>query len=62
MRNISHSLMRVVIAALTFNPYCSFAINGFSDMKLKSFLFQVNGRGMMRVMKMTISATNRRKT
>jgi hypothetical protein len=46
----------------TFMPYCSFAIMGLSDTKVKSLRRQVNGRGTIRAMKMTISVTNRRKT
>ena len=46
----------------TFMPYCNFAIIGLSDMKVKSLRRQVNGRGTIRAMKMTISVTNRRKT
>jgi hypothetical protein len=46
----------------TFIPYCNFAISGDSEIKVKSFLRKVNGRGTMRPMKMDISVTRRRKT
>lgn len=46
----------------TFIPYCNFATMGLSDMKVKSFLLQVNGKGTMSSMKMVISATSRRNT
>ena len=46
----------------TFNPYCNLATIGLSEMKAKSFLFTVNGRGMMRPMKTAISNTKRQKT
>lgn len=45
-----------------FNPYCSLATSGFSEMKVKTFRFIVKGRGMMSVMKTTISKTRRAKT
>jgi hypothetical protein len=45
-----------------FKPYCSFAIRGFSEMKLKRRRRQVKGIGTMRVMKTTISVTNSKKT
>jgi len=47
---------------LTFIPYCNFATNGFSEMKLNNLLFQVKGIGMINVMKRTISKTRRRNT
>lgn len=47
---------------LTFNPYCNFAIIGLSEMKVKSLRRHVNGRGTIKAIKMTISATNKRKT
>jgi hypothetical protein len=43
-------------------PYCSFAMRGLSEMKVKSFLLQVNGKGMMRSINIVISMTNRRNT
>ncbi len=43
-------------------PYCNFATIGLSDMKLKSFLLQVNGKGTMSSIKMVISATSRTNT
>jgi hypothetical protein len=46
----------------TFIPYCSFAMTGLSDMKVKSLRRHVNGRGTINAMKMTISVTKRRKT
>jgi hypothetical protein len=46
----------------TFKPYWSFATSGFSDTKVKSLRFTVNGRGMMRVMKTAISKTRRANT
>ena len=46
----------------TFMPYCNFATIGLSEMNVNSFRFSVKGSGMMRPMKMTISATRRRKT
>jgi hypothetical protein len=48
--------------SFTFNPYCSFAIIGLSARKVKSLRFTVNGIGMMRAMKTTISKTSSRKT
>lgn len=41
----------------TFIPYCNFATSGFSEMKVKSFRFTVNGSGTTRSMKMLISST-----
>ena len=38
-------------------PYCSFAIRGFSEMKVKSLRFIEYGRGTMSKAKMTISKT-----
>lgn len=49
-------------ATHTFSPYCSFAMRGFSEMKVNSLRRQVNGRGMMSDMKITISATRSMKT
>lgn len=46
----------------TFKPYCNLAMRGFSEMNVKSLRFMVNGRGMMRDMKTTISNTRRAKT
>lgn len=46
----------------TFMPYCSFAIIGLSEMKVKSLRRHVKGRGTMRAQKMSISVTRRRKT
>jgi hypothetical protein len=43
-------------------PYWSFAINGLSEMKVNNFRRQVNGRGTMRDMKMSISRTKSPKT
>jgi hypothetical protein len=43
-------------------PYCSFAMMGLSEMKVKSLRRHVNGRGTMRARKMSISVTRRRKT
>jgi hypothetical protein len=43
-------------------PYCSFAIIGLSEMKVKSLRRHVNGRGTMRARKINISVTNKRKT
>jgi hypothetical protein len=37
-------------------------MRGFSEMNVKSLRFMVNGRGMMRDMKTTISNTRRAKT
>lgn len=51
-----------LIPRLTFMPYCNFAIRGFSEMKVKSLRFQVNGRGTMSPMKMDISTTKRTNT
>jgi hypothetical protein len=45
-----------------FMPYCSFAIIGLSEMKVKSLRRHVKGRGTMRAQKMSISVTRRRKT
>jgi len=39
----------------TFMPYWTFAMSGLSEMKLNSFLRQVNGIGMIKVIKITIS-------
>jgi hypothetical protein len=46
----------------TFMPYCSLAIIGLSEMNVKSLRRHVNGRGMMRARKMSISVTKRRNT
>ena len=46
----------------TFMPYCSFAISGLSEIKVKSFRFHVYGRGTMSSMKMLISATRSKNT
>ena len=46
----------------TFNPYCNFATNGFSEMKVKRPRFTVKGSGMMSDMKTLISKTRRAKT
>lgn len=46
----------------TFMPYCSFAMSGLSEMKENSFLRQVNGMGMMRDMKRSISNMRSTKT
>lgn len=46
----------------TFKPYCNLAMTGFSEMKVKSLRFIVNGRGMMRDIKTTISNTRSAKT
>lgn len=46
----------------TFMPYCSFAMRGLSEMKVKSLRRHVKGSGMMRARNMTISSTRRRKT
>ena len=45
-----------------FRPYCIFAMIGFSEMKVNSFLRTAKGRGTMRSMKMLISATRSMKT
>jgi hypothetical protein len=50
------------LAFLTFIPYCSFAIIGLSDTKVKSLRLQVNGRGTIRAMNITISVTRRTNT
>ena len=50
------------IALFTFNPYCSLAIIGLSEMKLKRPRFMLNGMGIMRAMNTTISKTRRAKT
>lgn len=47
---------------LTFNPYCNFAIIGFSEMKVNRPRFTLNGNGMMSAMNTTISKTRRAKT
>lgn len=52
----------LLVPLLTFMPYCNFAIMGFSEMKVKSLRFQVNGRGTMSNMKMAISTTSRTNT
>jgi len=39
----------------TFMPYCTFAMRGLSEMKVNSFLRQVNGIGMISAIKTTIS-------
>lgn len=41
----------------TFMPYCSFAMSGFSEMKVKSLRFMVYGRGTISNPKMLISNT-----
>ena len=41
----------------TFMPYCSFAMSGFSEMKVKSLRFMEYGRGTMSNPKMLISNT-----
>lgn len=46
----------------TFIPYCTFATIGLSDMKVKILRFMVNGIGMMRPTKTTISKTRSRNT
>lgn len=43
-------------------PYCSFAIIGLSEIKVKSLRRHVNGSGTIRAQKMSISVTKRRKT
>ena len=43
----------------TFNQYCIFATIGFSERKVKSLRFHVNGIGTMRLMKSAISNTRR---
>jgi hypothetical protein len=47
---------------LAFMPYCSFAMKGLSEIKVNSFLRQVNGIGMINAMKTIISNIRRRKT
>lgn len=55
--------MRImVLAVITFMPYCIFATTGLSDIKVNIFRFMVNGSGMIKPMKRTISATRRRNT
>lgn len=39
----------------TFNPYCSLAISGFSDMKVNTARLILRGSGMMIVTKTAIS-------
>jgi hypothetical protein len=46
----------------TFMPYCSFAIIGLSEIKVKSLRRHVKGSGTIRAQKMSISVTRRRKT
>ena len=41
----------------TFKPYCSFAISGFSEMKVKILRFIEYGRGTMSKPKTLISNT-----
>ena len=43
-------------------PYWSLAIKGFSEMNVNSLRRQVNGRGTIRAIKMTISKTRRKNT
>jgi hypothetical protein len=43
-------------------PYCSLAIMGLSEMKVKSLRRHVKGRGTIKAQKMAISVTKRRKT
>lgn len=43
-------------------PYCNFATNAFSDMKVKIILRHVNGNGRIRSMKMPISTRRRKNT
>lgn len=47
---------------LTFNQYCILATIGFSDRKVKSFRFQVNGIGTIKLMNSAISNTRSMKT
>ena len=42
----------------TFMPYCSFAISGFSEMKVKSLRLKEYGRGTMSKAKIAISNTS----
>ena len=58
----SLTLFLQAVIFLTFMPYCNFAIMGFSEMKVKSLRFQVNGRGTMSNMKIVISTTSRTNT
>lgn len=46
----------------TFSQYCSFAMMGFSEMKVKTARLVLNGSGMMRVTKTAISNTRSAKT
>lgn len=56
--DLSAAVYLMVLAAPTFMPYCNFATSVFSEMKVKSLRFQVNGRGTMSSMKTAISATS----
>lgn len=46
----------------TFIQYCSFAMTGLSEMKVRRVRFQVKGMGMISDMKTTISKTRSPKT
>ena len=57
LEDVRHSSYHRLALWLTFKPYCSFAMIGFSDMKVKRPRFQVKGRGVTRAAKTTISNT-----
>ena len=61
-RGVSMSRSSCSLVELTFIPYCSFAIMGLSDMKVKSFRFIVYGKGTMSSPKTDISNTKRANT
>ena len=62
LKHFSNCVHDCNVIMLTLIPYCNFATNGLSEMKVKSLRFQVYGKGTMSSMNMLISETSRRNT